>query len=129
MRIPTTRGECARCGYSGSRGVLRKHLAACSEPVPEDPRRGGRRPTNASGLLIEVVGRPKVYWLFLGVAHDAKLSDVDDRLRATWLECCDHLSEFVIGPTRYAAVPGPTVSFGPRAKSMHIRSRSSCFTA
>jgi hypothetical protein len=77
MRIPTTRGTCERCGTSGTRAVLRKHLAACSAPMPEDSRRGRRRPAAAPGLLIEVVGRPKAYWLFVGVAHDAKLSDLD----------------------------------------------------
>lgn len=120
MRTPTTRGTCERCGTSGTRGVLRKHLAACSAPVPEDSRRGRRRPAAAPGLLIEVVGRPRAYWLFLGVAHDAKLSDLDAWLRATWLECCDHLSEFVIGPTRYSSVPSPTFSLKARAQSMHI---------
>jgi len=69
---------------------------------------------------IEVVGRPKAYWLFLGMAHDAKLSDLDAWLRAIWFECCDHLSEFVIGPTRYSSVPSPTFSLKARAQSMHV---------
>jgi hypothetical protein len=71
-------------------------------------------------LLIEVVGRPKAYWLLLGVAHDAKLSDLDEWLRAIWLECCDHLSEFVIGPTRYSSDPSPTFSLRARSQSTHI---------
>ena len=120
MRIPTTRGTCERCGTSGTRGVLRKHLAVCSAPMPEDSRRGRRRPAVVPGLLIEVVGRPKAYWLFLGVAHDAKLSDLDAWLRAIWLECCDHLSEFVIGPTRYSSDPSPTFSLRARSQSTHI---------
>jgi len=120
MRIPTTRGTCERCEANGTRGALRKHLAACSAPMPGDSRRGRRRPASAPGLLIEVVGRPKAYWLFLGVAHDAKLSDLDVWLRAIWLECCDHLSEFVIGPTRYSSDPSPTFSLRARSQSTHI---------
>jgi hypothetical protein len=88
--------------------------------MPEDSRRGRRRPAVVPGLLIEVVGRPKAYWLFLGVAHDAKLSDLDAWLRAIWLECCDHLSEFVIGPTRYSSDPSPTFSLRARSQSTHI---------
>lgn len=121
MRISPTRGKCTRCGYTGTRGVLRKHLADCSEPLAHRPGRRGRVPPDASGLLIEVVGRPKAYWLFLGVANDAKLTDIDALLRATWLECCDHLSEFVVGRTRYTSVSSPTFSFGPRPQSMHIQ--------
>jgi hypothetical protein len=120
MRIPTTRGTCERCGTSGTRAVLRKDLAACSAPMPEVSRRGRRRLAAAPGLLIEVVGRPKAYWLFLGMAHDAKLSDLNAWLRAIWLECCDHLSEFVIGPTRYSWVPSPTFSLKARAQSMYV---------
>ena len=120
MRIPATRGTCARCGYRANRAGLRKHLAECAEPVPWAGGRAGR-PAVVPGLVVEVVGRPKAYWLFLGVACDAKLSDVDALLRATWLECCDHLSEFVMGSTRYASEPSPTFSFGPRTQSMHIQ--------
>jgi hypothetical protein len=121
MRIPVTKGKCRRCGHSRTRAALRNHLLVCSASVPQTPARGRPKPPETEGLLIEVVGRPRAYWMFLGVACDAKLSDVDALLRATWLECCDHLSESVIGSTRYASVPSPTFSFGPRAQSMHVQ--------
>ena len=123
MRIPATRGECGRCGYRATRAAVRKHLSVCTQPIPEAKRAARRRLPDVPGLLFEVVGRPKAYWLFLAVAHDAKLSDVDALLRTTWLECCDHLSEFAIGSTRYTSQPEPPPIFssGPRAQSMHIQ--------
>jgi hypothetical protein len=92
------------------------------QPLPEAKGAARRRLPDVPGLLFEVVGRPKAYWLFLAVAHDAKLSHVDALLRATWLECCEHLSQFVVGQTRYTSEPEPDPIFsrGPRARSMHI---------
>jgi hypothetical protein len=37
------------------------------------------------------------FWLDLEVRGSAKLKDIDAYLRAIWLECCGHLSQFSIG--------------------------------
>lgn len=122
MRSPATRGECGRCGYRATRAAVRKHLSTCTQPIQQVGPTGGRRRSEVPALLFEVVGRPKAYWLFLAVAVDAKLSEVDAFLRSTWLECCGHLSQFVVGQTRYSSEPEPDSIFsrGPRARSMHI---------
>ncbi|MCX7681984.1 MAG: hypothetical protein N2508_08505 [Anaerolineae bacterium] len=41
------------------------------------------------------------YWLHLEMPAAAVLADLDDFLRAVWLECCGHLSAFTIGKVRY----------------------------
>lgn len=124
MRIPTTKGTCARCGHAGTRARLRQHLAQCREPVNESPAPTRRHVAGGPALLIEVVGRPKAHWLFLGVAANATLTDVDAALRAIWLECCGHLSEFVVGRTRYTSEPPDRAfaafSSGPRPQSMRV---------
>jgi hypothetical protein len=45
-----------------------------------------------------------MYWMNLEVPADATLAELDDFLRATWLECCGHLSAFRIGGVSYAMV-------------------------
>jgi hypothetical protein len=125
MRIAPTKGKCSRCGHMGSRASIRQHLSECVAPLVQPPARSRRGPADVPALLIDVVGRPKAYWLFLGVAMDAKLSDVDATLRATWLECCGHLSEFVDGAIRYTSAPPDPVfaafSSRPRPQSMRVR--------
>lgn len=37
------------------------------------------------------------FWLDLEMRGSAKLKDLDSYLRAIWLECCGHLSQFSIG--------------------------------
>jgi len=44
------------------------------------------------------------YWLHLEMRGNATLQDLDDYLRAIWLECCDHLSAFEIGDVRYTQI-------------------------
>ena len=43
------------------------------------------------------------------------LADLDDFLRAIWLECCGHLSEFTIGGTSYSSEPEDYFYFGEGA--------------
>ncbi|KJV07138.1 hypothetical protein [Methylocucumis oryzae] len=38
----------------------------------------------------------KDFWLHLEMNGSAKLKDLDSYLRAMWLECCRHLSEFSV---------------------------------
>jgi hypothetical protein len=125
MRMPVTKGKCKRCGHLGARASVRQHLTECSAPLAHPPAGSRRAGADVPALLVEVVGRPRAYWLCLGVAVDATLSDVDALLRATWLECCGHLSEFVVGRTRYTSTP-PDPMFGmfssaPRPQSMRVQ--------
>ncbi|MCZ7670413.1 MAG: hypothetical protein M5U34_26255 [Chloroflexi bacterium] len=37
------------------------------------------------------------FWLHLEMRGSARLQELDNYLRAIWLECCGHMSEFFIG--------------------------------
>ncbi len=56
----------------------------------------------------------------------ARLRTLDQFLRDVWLECCQHLSAFTIGSTRYEVAPVPIVPspFGlfadPPTRSMNV---------
>lgn len=63
------------------------------------------------------------YWLYLEIPADAPLTLLDSFLRAVWVECCGHLSNFEIDGVRYEVdtgmVDGMRNFFGaPRAQSM-----------
>jgi hypothetical protein len=45
------------------------------------------------------------YWLHLEMNGSATLTDLDRYLRAIWLECCGHLSQFSIGGWRGQEIP------------------------
>jgi len=45
------------------------------------------------------------FWLDLEIQGSATLQDLDDYLRAIWLECCGHMSRFSIGGWRGDEIP------------------------
>jgi hypothetical protein len=55
-------------------------------------------------LVIE--GRDAAaYWLHVAVQADTSLQQLDSFLREKWLECCGHLSAFIIDNHRYSSNP------------------------
>ena len=46
-----------------------------------------------------------VYWLQVEMNASAALVELDEYLRAIWLECCGHLSQFSIGGWRGEEIP------------------------
>jgi hypothetical protein len=89
-----------------TRGGLIKHLAACpqrKEAIVAADQKPGKRET-----LYHLVARDAwsgSYWLHLEIRGSATLDDLDDYLRAIWLECCGHLSMFSIGGWGGAEIP------------------------
>lgn len=88
-------GHCAYCGKELSRGGMSRHLAACPkrQEVIQAADQGRGRVENLYHLYVRDawVGS---YWLHLEMRGSATLEELDDYLRAIWLECCGHLSRF-----------------------------------
>jgi hypothetical protein len=95
---PQAKGECAYCGAVAAKGAMTKHLAACPrrvEAIGAAERGGGARETL---LHLRVEDQyDKAFFLDLEMRASAPLKKLDDYLRAIWLECCGHLSQFSPG--------------------------------
>lgn len=98
-RAIPTKGECAYCHKELSKGGVTKHLAACP-----DRKAAIEKAEAAKGVATEPLFHLRVqsadasaFWLDLEVRGSAKLKAVDAYLRAIWLECCGHMSEFSVG--------------------------------
>jgi hypothetical protein len=75
-----------------------KHLATCAErqAVIAAADRSRRPVEKLIHLQVrDAFGGP--YWLNLEMNGSATLKDLDYYLRAIWLECCGHMSQFSIG--------------------------------
>lgn len=97
-RRKQTRGKCVFCGREMSRSGLRRHLPACvkrQETIEEANRRHGKEEMLYHLQVQDAWGG--VYWLHLEMRGTATLEDLDSYLRAIWLECCGHLSQFSVG--------------------------------
>jgi len=97
-RRKQSRGKCNFCGREMAKGGLSKHLATCPErqtTIEAADKRGGKTQP-LYHLQVQDTWSPD-FWLHLEVNGTATLTDVDRYLRAIWLECCGHLSQFSVG--------------------------------
>jgi len=79
---------------------MSKHLVACApKHLAENPPAGV---TEKPVFLLVIYGASNPeYWIHVAVPATAALEDLDEFLRRIWLECCGHLSQFIIGKTYY----------------------------
>ncbi len=100
MPRQTSIGTCYLCQGKFSKVAMARHLAKCRQ---EKTKATG---TPKKILHLQVAGVPWAnYWMHLEMPAHAKLIEVDEFLRQTWLECCGHLSAFTIEGRRYAIHP------------------------
>ena len=93
-------GTCLICGRTAaSRTAIGTHLKTCLESWSAgNQNHQGLRGKNANQVHVSVsVSGSKLYWMELLVHADVTLQEIDTLLRETWLECCDHLSAFILG--------------------------------
>ena len=110
---PQSEGKCAYCGQVFSRGRIGRHLATCKQRQ-EVIDAANRKPGKEAKLFhLRVEDLSKLYWLDLEVNGSATLEDLDGYLRAIWLECCGHMSQFTMGGWR-----GEEIALGTKIQSI-----------
>jgi endogenous inhibitor of DNA gyrase (YacG/DUF329 family) len=103
-RKKQSRGNCAFCGREMTRGGLSNHLRSCSKRQEAITA----APDGAAQTLYHLLARDAYitdFWLHLEVNGRSTLQDLDRYLRAIWLECCGHMSQFSIGGWRGDEIP------------------------
>src|SRR6266511_1341247 len=100
-----SRGQGAFCGYTTTKGSMPKHLAACTQRQAQisSAAQIHRQPETLYHLRMQDAYDSN-FWLDLEVRGSATLKDIDSYLRAIWLECCGHLSQFSVGGWRGAEI-------------------------
>ncbi|HRW06483.1 MAG TPA: hypothetical protein P5121_15370 [Caldilineaceae bacterium] len=97
-RRKQSRGTCLFCGQEMTKGGLTRHLQSCAkrtEAIDAAPQKGDKQETLYHLQVQDAWGGE--YWLHLEMKGSATLEALDSYLRAIWLECCGHLSQFSIG--------------------------------
>lgn len=100
-RRAQTKGACTYCGRLLTRSGMARHLESCPQRRlaldAADDRAG---PVGPLFLLEARDAFSGAYWLHLEMNGSAPLGRLDQYLRAIWLECCGHLSQFSVGGWR-----------------------------
>ncbi len=116
-----SQGRCALCNGIFSKVTVTQHLKACREKNTSIPPSGSPKSNRIPVFHLMVEGRhlPE-YWMHVEVSAATTLAGLDHFLRRTWLECCGHLSAFMIGKKAYLSEP----SEDPDDKDMDIPVRA-----
>ena len=124
MTKQLSKGTCSLCHGEFSKATMTKHLEACQRRA-NDARaeaassKPGRK-TKKFHLVVEGRDLP-MYWMHLEVSTGVTLADLDQFLRASWLECCGHLSAFEIDKQRYSSDAGRYSDWETDEHSMRVR--------
>lgn len=84
---------CMICNELYTNANIGTHIADCIDNlVIEDDN---------VNYLLKINDEENVYWMYIIMHGNLKLSDLDKFLKKTWLECCGHLSKFSINNIDY----------------------------
>lgn len=107
-------GKCFLCNKIFPKRAMTRHLKTCKQRT-ESTSKDGKK-TKIFHLLVEGQYNPE-YWLHIEIGVNETLKKLDSFLRDIWLECCGHLSQFIIEGNFYVSDYN---SFDEEEKSMEI---------
>ena len=112
-------GICRFCLRTFAGRAMGRHLVACKKKKQKDNESATKGRKTHSIYHLKIWGY-KPYWLHVEMKSTATLSELDHFLRAIWLECCGHLSEFRINDIGYSALPMGDDWWGMESESMDV---------
>jgi hypothetical protein len=90
---PKSEGKCFFCGKTFSKAGINRHLGTHLQKKVIENTKGHSR-----SFLVKIESDPRwegnLYFLSLWIDAEATMADIDHFLRAIWLECCHHMSDF-----------------------------------
>ena len=90
-----SKGNCLFCNKSVKRAGMIRHLMSCKERAEQIEKVNKKENGEESIFHLQIQDAySDEYWLHFEMAGAATLKKLDKYLRAIWLECCGHLSEF-----------------------------------
>lgn len=97
-RRKQAKAQCTYCHAVFAKAGMTKHLANCAQRQQAiATATPGSRAQEALYHLRVQDAWGGTFWLDLEMRGSATLKQLDDYLRAIWLECCGHLSRFAFG--------------------------------
>jgi len=108
-------GKCSYCNTTFTKATMTKHLKSCKQrkdALEWTLKDRGTRKTKVFHIAVEGRYLPQ-YWMHLEAPANAALKDLDDFLRDARVECCGHLSAFIINNVWYERDTGFVGAMGP----------------
>jgi hypothetical protein len=94
-------GTCLLCKERMDHRSIIKHISQCLEKSESAPEKN--KPSEKEKIFLIKVFAGKSFWLYVEINGSSILDHLDSFLRETWLECCDHMSQFSIDGKDYSS--------------------------
>ncbi len=102
---PKSSGKCQFCNEIISKSAMKRHLKDCTKRKEIIQQRLENKKIwqkRCQFYLVKIQAmHNKNYWIYLDIKETATLKDLDAFLRELWLDCCGHLSQFIIKNVYY----------------------------
>lgn len=97
------KGKCYYCNAELSERTVKKHVKGCKDRKEKIKEEVVNSKKTKSQYVLSIVPQygSKEYCLYIAIDIDSTLENLDSFLRNIWLECCGHLSSFIIGDVNY----------------------------
>lgn len=98
MARKQSKGTCVYCGKELAKAGMTKHLVTCSQRQSAIATAENKKGNSELLYHLRVQDAYRNdFWLDLEMRGSKTLKDLDTYLRAIWLECCGHMSQFSLG--------------------------------
>ena len=105
MKIGMTQGECTYCSMIIDGHEIDSHIIKCTKSPYQTVIEQSKSVKDKIFLIGIQSPELPLYWMFVEAKGSSTLEMFDNFLRKTWLECCGHMSHFIIGNIYYEKHP------------------------
>ncbi|MFT5875379.1 MAG: hypothetical protein ACI8WT_004370 [Clostridium sp.] len=97
------KGKCYYCNEELSERTIKRHVKGCKIKKAKIEESIASSKKTKSQYILSIVPQygSKEYCLYIAIDIDLILKNLDSFLRNIWLECCGHLSSFIIDGVNY----------------------------
>ena len=119
------KGKCYYCNEKLSERTVKKHVKGCKvrkEKIGESIASSKKTKGQYILSILPQYGS-KEYSLYIAIDIDLTLKNLDCFLRNIWLECCGHLSSFIIDDINYDSCVDDEFELFPQTETMDFKLR------
>ncbi|MBW9152928.1 SEC-C metal-binding domain-containing protein [Clostridium estertheticum] len=119
------KGKCYYCNEKLSERTVKRHVKGCSvrkEKIGESIASSKKTKGQYILSILPQYGS-KEYSLYIAIDIDLTLKNLDSFLRDIWLECCGHLSSFIIDDINYDSCVEDEFELFPETETMDFKLR------
>ncbi|MCB2340468.1 SEC-C metal-binding domain-containing protein [Clostridium estertheticum] len=119
------KGKCYYCNEKLSERTVKKHVKGCKVRKEKIGKSIASSKKTKGQYILSILPQygSKEYSLYIAIDIDLTLKNLDSFLRDIWLECCGHLSSFIIDDINYDSSIEDEFELFPQTETMDFKLR------